>query len=289
MCRARRSPTPPASARDLLRDDGLRDRAHLRTTSSASGFARRSSRAGSARRFRTTSRRVLLRRLTEVEGMERYLRRAFLGQKQFSIEGLDVMVPMLDEAIELAARGRRARRRDRHGPPRPAERPRSHRRPPVRRRSCASSRARRRSRRSTSTRRAAPATSSTTTAPRACARPRAATSASRLASNPSHLEYVDPVVEGETRALQTDHESRERTHDPTRRARRPDPRRRGLPGPGRRRGDAQPAGAPRLLDRRHAPPHRQQPDRLHDRSGGRALDALLERPRQGLRRLRSST
>src|SRR5205823_13862813 len=44
----------------------------------------------------------LLERLTEVEGFERYLRRAFLGQKQFSIEGLDVMVPMLDEAIELA-------------------------------------------------------------------------------------------------------------------------------------------------------------------------------------------
>jgi 2-oxoglutarate dehydrogenase E1 component len=47
--------------------------------------------------------RSLLERLTEVEGFERYLRRAFLGQKQFSIEGLDVMVPMLDEAIELAA------------------------------------------------------------------------------------------------------------------------------------------------------------------------------------------
>jgi 2-oxoglutarate dehydrogenase E1 component len=47
--------------------------------------------------------RHLLERLTEVEGFERYLRRAFLGQKQFSIEGLDVMVPMLDEAIELAA------------------------------------------------------------------------------------------------------------------------------------------------------------------------------------------
>src|SRR5207248_1875245 len=29
--------------------------------------------------------------------------RAFLGQKQFSIEGLDAMVPMLDESIELAA------------------------------------------------------------------------------------------------------------------------------------------------------------------------------------------
>ena len=47
--------------------------------------------------------RRLLARLTEVEGFERYLRRAFLGQKQFSIEGLDVLVPMLDEAIELAA------------------------------------------------------------------------------------------------------------------------------------------------------------------------------------------
>jgi len=47
--------------------------------------------------------RALLGRLAEVEGFERYLRRAFLGQKQFSIEGLDVMVPMLDEAIALAA------------------------------------------------------------------------------------------------------------------------------------------------------------------------------------------
>ena len=45
----------------------------------------------------------LLQRLTEVEGFERYLRKAFLGQKQFSIEGLDVMVPMLDEAIAIAA------------------------------------------------------------------------------------------------------------------------------------------------------------------------------------------
>ena len=47
--------------------------------------------------------RRLLTRLTEVEALEQYLRRTFLGQKQFSVEGLDVMVPMLDEAIELAA------------------------------------------------------------------------------------------------------------------------------------------------------------------------------------------
>jgi 2-oxoglutarate dehydrogenase E1 component len=48
-------------------------------------------------------RRALYARLCEVEGMERYLRRAFLGQKQFSLEGLDVTIPMLDAALELAA------------------------------------------------------------------------------------------------------------------------------------------------------------------------------------------
>jgi len=49
--------------------------------------------------------RRLYTRLCEVEGMERYLRRSFLGQKQFSIEGVDVTIPMLDESIELAAAG----------------------------------------------------------------------------------------------------------------------------------------------------------------------------------------
>jgi len=48
-------------------------------------------------------RRALLARLAQVEAFESYLRRAFIGQKQFSIEGLDALVPMLDEAIELAA------------------------------------------------------------------------------------------------------------------------------------------------------------------------------------------
>lgn len=47
----------------------------------------------------------LLRRLAQVEGFEQYLRRSFLGQKQFSLEGLDVLIPMLDDAIELGAAG----------------------------------------------------------------------------------------------------------------------------------------------------------------------------------------
>ncbi|MDH3427482.1 MAG: thiamine pyrophosphate-dependent enzyme, partial [Gemmatimonadota bacterium] len=40
--------------------------------------------------------------LTEVEGFERFLHRAYLGQKRFSIEGLDMMIPMLGWAIRLA-------------------------------------------------------------------------------------------------------------------------------------------------------------------------------------------
>ncbi|MFL6020667.1 MAG: thiamine pyrophosphate-dependent enzyme, partial [Gaiellaceae bacterium] len=51
----------------------------------------------------TEERKALLSSLSRVEAFEQYLRRTFLGQKQFSIEGLDVVVPMLDEAIGLAA------------------------------------------------------------------------------------------------------------------------------------------------------------------------------------------
>ncbi|MDX2193188.1 MAG: multifunctional oxoglutarate decarboxylase/oxoglutarate dehydrogenase thiamine pyrophosphate-binding subunit/dihydrolipoyllysine-residue succinyltransferase subunit, partial [Gemmatimonadales bacterium] len=45
----------------------------------------------------------LLGRLTKVEALEQFLHKAYLGQKRFSIEGLDVMVPMLDQVIGLAA------------------------------------------------------------------------------------------------------------------------------------------------------------------------------------------
>jgi len=47
--------------------------------------------------------RTLLQRLTEVDGLERFLGRAYVGVKRFSIEGIDLLVPMLDEAIERAA------------------------------------------------------------------------------------------------------------------------------------------------------------------------------------------
>ena len=47
--------------------------------------------------------RRLLSRLTLVDTLERFLQRAYLGQKRFSIEGVDMTVPMLDTTLELAA------------------------------------------------------------------------------------------------------------------------------------------------------------------------------------------
>ena len=46
----------------------------------------------------------LLNRLIDVFQFERFLEKAYLGQKMFSIEGLDVVVPMLDEAVILSQR-----------------------------------------------------------------------------------------------------------------------------------------------------------------------------------------
>ena len=58
-------------------------------------------------RYRTPltadAQRALLQRLTEVEGFEKFLHKAYLGQKRFSIEGVDMLVPMLDLAADLAA------------------------------------------------------------------------------------------------------------------------------------------------------------------------------------------
>jgi 2-oxoglutarate dehydrogenase E1 component len=49
-------------------------------------------------------RRALLRRISEAEGLEQFLHRTYLGQKRFSLEGNDVLVPMLDLVIEETAR-----------------------------------------------------------------------------------------------------------------------------------------------------------------------------------------
>lgn len=47
--------------------------------------------------------KAILRRLTEVDALERFIGRTYQGYKRFSIEGTDVLVPMLDVAIDMAA------------------------------------------------------------------------------------------------------------------------------------------------------------------------------------------
>jgi 2-oxoglutarate decarboxylase len=47
--------------------------------------------------------RRLLERLSEVEALESYLHKAFLGKKQFSVEGLDMTLPMLDEMLHMSS------------------------------------------------------------------------------------------------------------------------------------------------------------------------------------------
>lgn len=42
----------------------------------------------------------LLYRLAEVEGFENFLAKTFVGQKRFSVEGLEMMIPMLDKAVQ---------------------------------------------------------------------------------------------------------------------------------------------------------------------------------------------
>jgi 2-oxoglutarate dehydrogenase E1 component len=63
--------------------------------------------AAESRRYRFTEDKqaavALLQRLTQVEAFEHFLQRSFPTKYRFSIEGLDMMVPILDEVIELSA------------------------------------------------------------------------------------------------------------------------------------------------------------------------------------------
>jgi 2-oxoglutarate dehydrogenase E1 component len=62
--------------------------------------------SGAHRRPLSTEEKLrLLERLTEVEAFEQFLHKSYLGAKRFSIEGTDMLVPMLDLAVEHEAAG----------------------------------------------------------------------------------------------------------------------------------------------------------------------------------------
>src|SRR5947208_63786 len=170
--------------------------------------------SGRYRRELTAGEKVgLLARLSEVEGLEHYLRRVFLGQKQFSVEGLDTMIPMLDEAIDLAAEG------GAHevviGM---AHRGRLNVLAHVIGRAYETILREFEGERTIEAVTADPEGGTGDVKYHLGAEGIRSTPAGdltvTLAANPSHLEAVDPVVEGRTRAEQTDRSTREGRHDP---------------------------------------------------------------------------
>ena len=207
---------------------------------------------------------------------------SFLGQKQFSLEGLDVMIPMLDESIELAAEdgahevviGMAHRGRLNvlaHTVGRPYE--------TILREF--------EGERTIEAVAADPEGGSGDVKYHLGAQGAAGDARRRdrghARREPEPPRGGRPGRRG-TRARRADRpRGGARAPRPERRDAGPDPRRRVVRRPGRRRRDAQPERARRLLDRRHAAPDREQPGRLHDRSRRGPLDALLERPREGLR------
>jgi multifunctional 2-oxoglutarate metabolism enzyme len=156
----------------------------------------------------------LLERLSEVEALEGYLHKAFLGKKQFSIEGLDALVPMLDETIELAAaagareivlgmahRGRLNVLAHTVGRP------------------YAAILAEFEGEQTIAVETAAPEGGTGDVKYHYGASGTYPTNAGRsvtvtLSPNPSHLEHVNPVIEGRARADQTTRKAREIAHDP---------------------------------------------------------------------------
>ncbi|HEX2071902.1 MAG TPA: multifunctional oxoglutarate decarboxylase/oxoglutarate dehydrogenase thiamine pyrophosphate-binding subunit/dihydrolipoyllysine-residue succinyltransferase subunit, partial [Thermoleophilaceae bacterium] len=159
--------------------------------------------------------RELLGRLSQVEALEGYLHKAFLGKKQFSIEGLDMLVPMLDTTIELCAdsgareavigmahRGRLNVLAHTVGQP------------------YGSVLVEFEGEQTLSADTAAPEGGTGDVKYHYGASGTYTTHDGKgvqvtLSPNPSHLEYVNPVIEGRARADQTSRNGREMTHDPS--------------------------------------------------------------------------
>jgi len=53
-------------------------------------------------RFTPEEQRGILWQLTAVEGLERYLHTRYVGQKRFSLEGTDALIPLLDDLVQRA-------------------------------------------------------------------------------------------------------------------------------------------------------------------------------------------
>ncbi len=161
--------------------------------------------------------RSLLHRLIEVFQFERFIQKAYLGQKMFSVEGLDATVPMIDElatlarkngaeqvAIGMAHRGRLSVLAHNLG------------------RSLESimaefegAKAIDAVKRTDALRHGGTGDVKYHHGAEGLFESGEGDVRMRLAPNPSHLEFVDPVVEGAARAAQTEHSGPRLHHDPS--------------------------------------------------------------------------
>ncbi len=73
---------------------------HIIETAEKRWIQQRLERAGGSPQFDTDSKLRILQRLTAAEGLERYLHTRYVGQKRFSLEGGDCLIPLLDELIQ---------------------------------------------------------------------------------------------------------------------------------------------------------------------------------------------
>jgi 2-oxoglutarate dehydrogenase E1 component len=73
---------------------------HITDTDERLWLQRRFEAAASGGRLEATERRHLLEKLTAAEGIERYLHTRYVGQKRFSLEGGESMIPLLADVIQ---------------------------------------------------------------------------------------------------------------------------------------------------------------------------------------------
>ena len=111
---------------DVLPDRRRRVHAHADIAGRGSGWPSGWSRAATGPEPGLRQKHRTLMTLHQAELFEKFLHTKYVGQKRFSLEGGETLIPMLDAIVETGPVARREGVRHRHGPPRPAERAREH-------------------------------------------------------------------------------------------------------------------------------------------------------------------
>lgn len=75
---------------------------HILETKEKRWIQKRLERAGGRSKLNDLEKINILQQLTDAEGLERYLHSKYVGQKRFSLEGGESLIPLLDELVQFA-------------------------------------------------------------------------------------------------------------------------------------------------------------------------------------------